>query len=98
MQRSRAFSITAAGALAFSAITLAAPSGAVPAPNYDNTPFMVGCYATHGHGYTNLDARIQQCFWQDENTGNEHVENEPLPPDPLGPVRPLPPQSQQSIG
>jgi hypothetical protein len=59
---------------------------------------MVGCYATHGHGYTNLDARIQQCFWQDENTGNEHVENEPLPADPLGPVRPLPPQAQQSIG
>ncbi len=96
MQHFRAFSITAAGVLAFSAITLTAPAAAKPPPNYDNTPFMVGCYATHGRGYTNFAAGIQQCFWQDENTGNEHMENEPIPPDPLGPV--VKPPAQQSRG
>jgi hypothetical protein len=67
-----------AGALALCALPF---TGAVAGA----TPFGDGCIATHGRGYTNVAAQLEQCFWLDEASGNEHMESEPLPPNPKNP-------------
>jgi hypothetical protein len=69
------------------AALMAAAVGAIilTAPVANATPFGDGCIATHGRGYVNVQAQLEQCFWMDEATGNEHMESELLPPNPKNP-------------
>src|SRR4051812_27435574 len=71
-----------AGAIAISAIVTSPAAGASASMTFEQA-----CGITHGRIATIAAAGIQQCFWQDPNTGNEWFKNNP-PPQPFDPSHP----------
>jgi hypothetical protein len=71
-----------AGAIALSALATSPAAGATASMTFEQA-----CGITHGRIATIAAAGIQQCFWQDPNTGNEWMKNNPLYPvgDPSAP-------------
>ena len=79
-------SIGGAGAVALGWLTLAAPAA-------NAMTFEDACGITHGrfNNYqTTTGAHIEECIWQDPNTGNEWSYRKPSPtlPGRVGPVGP----------
>jgi uncharacterized protein YodC (DUF2158 family) len=70
--------ITAAATLALG--TGAAALGMLTAPAAQAAPmtFAQACTTTHGWVATVVTAGIQECHWQDPNTGNEWIKKTPI--------------------
>jgi uncharacterized protein YodC (DUF2158 family) len=71
-----------AGAITISAIALSPVAQANASMTFEQA-----CGITHGRIANIAAAGIQQCFWQDPNTGNEWFKNNSLLP-PLDPTNP----------
>lgn len=83
----RRIASTATLALGTGAIALGAIATSPAAQANASMTFEQACGITHGRIATIAAAGIQQCIWQDPNTGNEWLENNPLHPlgDPSAP-------------
>ncbi len=79
--------VAATLALGAGAIAISAIASSPAAHANTSMTFEQACGITHGRIATIAAAGIQQCFWQDPNTGNEWLENNPLHPlgDPSAP-------------
>ena len=70
------------------------PIGAAPVTASGST-FGQACIVTHGWIAQVPAAGIEQCHWQDHNTGDEHIVSNPLPKKPTVPKVTPPSRSTQ---